>query len=71
MAVLGRIQGQVLLWAIIDSEGRIAQLKAKSGDPLLIGAAVDAVRQWRYRPYVLNGTPIEVETQIRVNFTLK
>lgn len=70
-ARIARIQGQVVLQAIIDRDGRIAQLKASSGNPLLIGAAIDAVRQWRYRPYVLNGYPIEVETQITVNFTLR
>lgn len=41
-----------------------------SGHPLLVKAAIDAVRQWRYRPYVLNGEPVEVETQVTVNFVL-
>ena len=70
-ALIARVQGQVTLHAIIDAEGRIVNLKATSGNPMLIAAAIDAVRQWRYRPYVLNNAPIEVETQITVNFTLR
>ena len=70
-AVLARIQGPVLLHAVIDREGRIAQLRAESGNALLISAAMEAVRQWRYRPYILNGSPVEVETQITVNFYLR
>lgn len=65
-----RIQGVVLLQAIISKEGTIANLRVLSGHPMLTAAAIDAVRQWRYRPYVLNGTPVEVETQITVNFSL-
>lgn len=66
-----RTQGKVLLVAVIDTQGRITQLRALSGHPLLIAAAIDAVQQWRYRPYILNGQPVEVETQITVNFTLQ
>ena len=65
-----RIQGAVVLSAIISKEGTIENLRTISGHPLLVGAAVEAVRQWRYRPYVLNNEPIEVETQVVVNFTL-
>jgi TonB family protein len=66
-----RIEGKVLLVAIIDTQGRITNLRALSGHPFLIPAAIDAVQQWRYRPYILNGQPVEVETQITVNFTLQ
>jgi TonB family protein len=65
-----QIQGVVLLQAIIDKEGNVANLVVISGDPALAPAAIEAVRQWRYRPYLLNGTPVEVETQVQVNFTL-
>ena len=70
IAILARQQGTVVMHAIIGRDGRIEQLQAVSGPPLLIKAAVDAVAQWRYRPYVLNGEPVEVETQITVNFKL-
>jgi protein TonB len=65
-----RVQGQVVLRAMISREGTIENLQVLSGPPMLVRAAVDAVRQWRYRPYVLNGEPIEVETEVRVNFVL-
>jgi periplasmic protein TonB len=65
-----RIQGKVLLQAIISREGKIEQLQVISGHPMLVSAALDAVRQWRYRPYVLNGEAVEVETQVTVNFVL-
>lgn len=65
-----RIEGAVQLAAVISKEGTIENLQALSGHPMLIGAAIDAVRQWRYRPYVLNGEPVEVETRITVNFVL-
>ena len=64
------VQGDVILQAMIDREGRIEQLQAVSGHPMLVAAALDAVRQWRYRPYRLNGEPVEVETQITVRFIL-
>jgi protein TonB len=70
IAMLARQQGTVLLHAIIGRDGTIQQLQAVSGPPLLIKAAMDAVAQWRYRPYVLNGQPVEVDTQITVNFKL-
>jgi protein TonB len=62
------IQGQVKLHAIIGRDGRIQSLSAVSGHPLLVRAALEAVEQWRYRPYVLNGEAVEVETFITVNF---
>jgi len=68
IAVLSGVQGQVLLHAIIARNGTIQSLNVISGPPLLIRAATDAVSQWRYRPYVLNGEAVEVETFITVNF---
>jgi protein TonB len=65
-----RIQGNVLLAAVIGKDGTVQNLQVVSGHPMLVRAALDAVRQWRYRPYVLNGSPIEVDTQISVNFIL-
>jgi protein TonB len=65
-----RIQGQVVLQAVISKQGAIEDLKVVAGHPMLVSAAIDAVRQWRYRPYVLNNEPVEVETQITVNFSL-
>lgn len=65
-----RIQGTVVLAALISREGTIENLHLISGHPMLVQAAIDAVQQWRYRPYILNNEPIEVETQITVNFTL-
>ena len=62
--------GQVHLKAIISVDGNIASLQALDGDPLLIQSALDAVRQWRYRPTTLNGSPVEVETIITVIYTL-
>ena len=70
MAQLAGVQGDVILQAMIDREGNIVQLQAVSGHPMLVPASVDAVRQWRYRPYRLNGEPVEVETQITVRFIL-
>jgi periplasmic protein TonB len=70
LARSARIQGVVLLQATISKEGTIENLRVLSGHPLLTAAAIDAVRQWRYRPYVLNGVPVGVETQITVNFSL-
>jgi protein TonB len=70
LARQARIQGSVLLQAEISREGTIVNLRLVSGHPMLAPAALEAVKQWRYRPYILNGEPVEVETQITVNFTL-
>ena len=70
LARQARIQGPVILRAIINRDGRIENLQVLSGHPMLVQAAIDAVRQWRYRPYLLNDQAVEVETQITVNFTL-
>jgi protein TonB len=70
LARQARIQGQVLLQAEISKTGDIENLHLISGHPMLAPAAIEAVKQWKYKPYVLNGEPVEVETQITVNFTL-
>lgn len=62
------VQGEVILQAVIGKNGRIENLRVVSGNPMLVKAARDAVIQWRYRPYLLDGEPVEVETQITVNF---
>jgi len=66
-----RIEGDVLLQATIDTKGNLGKLKAIQGDPILVAAALDAVKQWRYRPYMLKGEPVEVETTIRVQFHMR
>ena len=68
LAQQARIQGQVVLSAIISKSGLVEGLELVSGHPMLVPAALDAVRQWRYRPYLLNGEPVEVETTITVTF---
>jgi periplasmic protein TonB len=65
-----RIQGAVQLKAIISKNGDVTELEVVSGHPMLIPAALDAVKQWRYRPYLLNGEPVEVETDITVIFNI-
>lgn len=70
LAIVARIQGPVVLEAVISKAGTIENLRLVSGNPMLAGAALDAVSQWRYRPYILNGDVIEVETEITVNFVL-
>ena len=70
LARQARIAGSVVLQAVIAKDGTIQNLHVVSGHPMLAPAAVDAVKQWRYKPYFLNGEPVEVETQITVNFTL-
>jgi len=70
IARLARVQGTVELRAIISKAGTIENLIVISGPPMLSRSAIEAVRQWRYRPYLLNNEPIEVETEITVNFVL-
>ena len=70
-ARMTRTSGDVLLNAIIATDGTVQSLKVISGNPLLIKAATDAVRQWRYKPTLLNGQPVEVETLITVRFVLQ
>ena len=68
MAKVAHIQGDVVLRAVISKQGSIENLTAVSGPPLLIPSAMDAVKQWRYKPWVLNGEPVEVDTIITVKF---
>jgi len=70
LARAARVQGEVVLSAVIDSNGQIQNLQLVSGHPMLVPAALAAVRQWRYKPYLLNGQPVEVETTITVIFSL-
>lgn len=70
LARQARIQGTVILQATISKTGDIENLQLVSGHPMLAPAAIEAVKQWKYRPYLLNGEPVEVETQVQVNFTL-
>jgi protein TonB len=70
LARSARVQGRVVLAAIISKEGTIENLRVLEGHPMLVRAALDAVSQWRYRPYILNNEPVEVETRITVNFSL-
>ena len=70
LARQARIQGQVILQAEISKEGTIQNLQLISGHAMLAPAAIEAVKQWRYKPYLLNGEPVAVETQVVVNFSL-
>lgn len=62
------IQGTVMLEAVIAKDGSITNLRVMSGNPLLAASALDAVKKWRYRPYMLNGEPVDVETTIKIDF---
>ncbi len=70
LAKMARIQGTVRLEAIISKDGTIQDLKVMNGHPLLVKSALEAVQRWRYQPTLLNGEPVEVVTEIDVNFTL-
>lgn len=70
LARQARIQGTVILQAEISKTGDIQNLRLISGHPMLAPAAIEAVKQWKYKPYLLNGEPVEVETTVQVNFTL-
>jgi periplasmic protein TonB len=65
-----RIEGTVVLLAVIGKDGTVEDVRVESGLPVLAQAAIEAVKQWRYRPYLLNGEPVEVNSQITINFTL-
>ena len=64
------LQGTVVMQAVISQTGDIKDLKVVSGDELLVPSAVKAVKQWKYKPYLLQGRPVEVLTEITVNYTL-
>src|SRR2546422_7858971 len=70
LARQARIQGSVVLQAEISKSGDIQNLRLISGHPMLAPAAIEAVKQWKYKPYLLNGEQVEVETTVQVNFTL-
>ena len=70
IAKVAHISGTVVLHAVIAKDGTIEQLEYVSGPPMLVKSAMDAVKQWRYKPYLLNGDPVEVETTINVDFNL-
>jgi len=70
LARQARIAGTVVLHAVISKDGSIENLTLVSGHPMLAPAAIDAVKQWKYKPYLLNGEPVEVDTEVQVNFTL-
>jgi len=70
IAKSARISGAVVLQAEISKQGTIENLRVISGHPMLVQNALEAVKQWRYKPYLLNGEPVPVETTITVNFTL-
>lgn len=71
IAVMARIQGMVRLQAIVGQDGTIQDLKVLSGPAMLLKSSVEAVSKWRYQPTVLKGKPVEVETEIDVNYALK
>jgi protein TonB len=70
LARQARIQGQVTLQAEISRDGSIQNLRVITGHTMLVPSALEAVKQWKYRPYILNEETVEVETTITVNFTL-
>ncbi len=65
-----RLEGTVLLMAVIGKDGTVKDVRVESGLPILAQAAIDAVRQWRYKPYMIDGEPVEVDSRITINFTL-
>jgi protein TonB len=70
LARMALTEGAVELEAIIGKDGTIEELRVLRGSPLLVRAALEAVRRWRYQPTLLNGEPVEVVTEITVNFKL-
>ena len=68
MARIAHIQGDAVIYVLIDKQGHVAATKAQKGHPILIQAALDAVKQWEYQPFLLNGEPAEVETTVLIKF---
>jgi TonB family protein len=66
-----RIQGEVVLRVMVSRQGDVSKVSLISGHPLLAPAAMDAVKQWKYQPFLLNGQPLEVDTEVVVNFRLE
>jgi TonB family protein len=69
-AKAAKVQGTVVLKVKIGKAGDVQRVKLVSGHPLLVSAAIDAVKRWKFKPYLSNGFPVKVETIVRVNFTL-
>jgi protein TonB len=69
-AKAARVQGTVKLQVSIRRDGQVSLVSVISGDPLLSDAAVEAVKQWMYQPTVVNGSPVQVETEVDINFRL-
>jgi periplasmic protein TonB len=65
-----RLEGAVVLMAVIGQDGSVKDVRVESGLPILAQAAIDAVKQWRYKPYLIDGQPVEVDSRITINFTL-
>jgi len=65
-----RVEGTVVLLAVIGTDGTVKDLRVESGPSVLAQAAIDAVKQWRYKPYLLNGSPVEIDSRITINFTM-
>lgn len=70
-AKANNVKGEVVLQCLIDKDGSVTNLKVVSGHPWLAQSALDAVRQWKYRPFLLNGEPVEIETTVKVRFHLQ
>lgn len=70
LALQNNVQGSVVLRALIGKDGTIQNVQLVSGAPVLASAVLDAVRSWRYKPYLRNGEPVEVERRIIVEFTI-
>jgi protein TonB len=65
-----RLEGAVVLMAVISQDGSVKDVRVESGLPIFAQAAIDAVKQWRYKPYLIDGEPVEVDSRITINFTL-
>jgi periplasmic protein TonB len=65
-----RIEGTVVLLAVIGTDGSVKDVRVENGLPILAQAAIDAVKQWRYKPYMIDGEPVEVDSRITINFKL-
>ena len=71
LAKQARIEGTIVLRVNISAEGKVVKMTAVSGHPILLPAALDAVRQWEYRPFMINGKASAVQTTVQVNFSVK
>jgi protein TonB len=71
LARQANVRGMVVLDVDISRDGAVETLRTLQGHPLLIPAAIDAVKQWRYKPFIQNGQPTPISTRVKVNFTLK